>query len=105
MPLDPVAGDPCVLRTALVSLLVQDLEEAVDPASIDIVMNGQQITPSIAGSGGALTLSFPLPVPLPLDGVVTVQITAADTAVPPNAAMLTYDFTVEPPEATGVTAY
>jgi parallel beta-helix repeat protein len=105
LPLDPAGGDPCAPRTALVSLLVQDLEEAVDPASISVIMNGQAIAPSIAGSGGALTLSFPLPAPLPVDGAVIVQISAADTAVPANTSMLTYGFTLEPPEATGVIAY
>ena len=105
LPLDPEDGEPCVGRTALVSLLLQDLEEAIDPASIGVVMNGQLVAPSVAGSGGTLTLTFPLPALLPADGEVVVAISAADTAVPANTSMLTYGFTLEPAEATGVIAY
>jgi len=105
LPLDPGDGDPCVLRTALVSLLLQDFEEAIDPVSIGVVMNGQAVVPQVAGSGGTLTVSFPLPFSLPVDGAVVVQVSVADTAVPANTSMLTYGFTLEPPEATGVIAY
>lgn len=105
LPLAPLDGEPCVSRTALISLLLQDLEEAIDPSSISVVMNGLAVAPQVAGSGGALTLTFPLPVPLPADGLVDVEVSASDSAVPANTSMLTYGFTLEPPEATGVIAY
>lgn len=102
-PLGPIAGDTCVSPGDTVLILVEDLDENVDSSSLVVLVNGSAVTPGVSGSGGSLTLSFPLPASLPASRVVTVEVTAADTAVPPNVGNTSYSFTVEPIAPTGVT--
>lgn len=103
VPLSPAEGDTCVAPGALVSVLVQDSREAVDAASIAVLVNGAPVAPSVSGAGSALAVAFLLPPVPDAAGAVTVQVTASDTAAPPNTTIFSYGFTLEPAPPTGVT--
>jgi parallel beta-helix repeat protein len=102
-PIFPLAGESCTLLGNPITILVEDTLDAVDVLSLSVLINGSVVTPSISGSGSSITLSMPLPASLlPANGQLNVEVSVADTAVPPNASFTAYSFFVQGNAPTGV---
>ncbi|MGD8376566.1 MAG: fibronectin type III domain-containing protein [Acidobacteriota bacterium] len=102
IPLTPTGGDQCASRAEPLTVQLDDADDTIDPASIQVLINGVAVTPSVSGSGGSLTLTVALPATPPVDGRLTIDVTAWDTASPPNSSSLTYEVRLQPAPPTGL---
>jgi hypothetical protein len=96
---DPGAGETCGVLPAGVPMTVTlaDVQGDLDAGSIVAQVNGMPTAASVAGGGASAVVSVPLPATLPVTNVVTLELTAADTAGPPHVSTIRLCFTAAPP--------
>lgn len=83
--LNPVDGATNVKPDATIQVPVWDFGAGIDLANTFLLVNGQQVTATVAPQSTALNATFTYQSPTPLSGTVTVGLSSRDLANPSNA--------------------
>ncbi|PIE01399.1 MAG: hypothetical protein CSA81_11805 [Acidobacteria bacterium] len=77
------------------SLAIRDDEEGLDPSSLIMKVNYQQVEPTITGDEFETVMTYQPEEPFPSSQHVVVEIEAADQGASPNVMLYAYEFYIE----------
>jgi hypothetical protein len=85
-----------VLGSAEIRVELQDNVTQVDPASIQLTLNGQPVVPTVVKPAGSevTTVTYDPPGRLPADSTNVVNITFSDRSTPPVVQTRSFSFTI-----------
>jgi len=86
----PSPGDTNVNPSPLIAIEIKDKKAGIDPASIDLKINGKPVNYSISGNDKHLAVNYQCETPFDYLEWITVTAFAQDKSNPPNAADTAY---------------
>jgi hypothetical protein len=97
----PLLGETCAVEGSNpITFTLTDAQGDIAAGSVSVSVDGAPVVPGTSGSGSSLTVSVPFPAVPSAANVVTVDVSAADTAG--HTTTTSFCFTIAPPAPANV---